>query len=573
MTRLLIACTLTIAALLLAGDFSPAASTPETILILGDPASSRFLKVLARDEEGVAKPEKLNGRQYLTVEAPAGSKPDASPIVYLYLGLDPGFAKTLGKDCFVAVEYFDNSYGTIQLQYNAKGNDYRYAEPAGNVMLNTDGRRKALFFLPDIAFAGKQNAGADFRLEILGKPMLSAVSIAAAGADGERVLQSLAPQLEKTIRGGKDFQVVFGGMDISKPEEAPGTADALTYTLPVWRQLGATSNETYVRWNLIEREKGKYDFSAYDPQAAVYKRLGMKWVPFIIIGPPYALPDWYYNSKERVDSVCLEHNQKSDVQSIWNPALQKYIDGFLHAFAEHYRAMGVIESVILGISGNYGESIYCATGNQDWTNQTHGEYHSHSGYWCADEHAMKDYRFWLRKRFGDDIKKLNERWGTQFANFDAISPDSKPGGSQFLDFVEWYRGSMTNWVEFWCRTARKYFPAGDIYMVTGGHMPRNTALTYPPRPKSAPNTRSVSASPTRPPPTPPTSHTRASSPPHAGSTAHTSATSRPAWSMPTGWREGSITPPPPARAMSTHIRTCPPPTPPASKPGPKPRPS
>ena len=38
----------------------------------------------------------------------------------------------------------------------------------------------------------------------------------------------------------------------------------------------------------------------------VYRRGGLKWVPFLLAGPSYALPDWYYKSPEAQGYVCLE---------------------------------------------------------------------------------------------------------------------------------------------------------------------------------------------------------------------------------------------------------------------------
>jgi len=56
--------------------------------------------------------------------------------------------------------------------------------------------------------------------------------------------------------------------------------------------------------------------------------------------------------------VCLDHGQPSKVESLWNPALKPEIERFVAAFAEHYGRGGVLESVLLGVSGIYGESIY-----------------------------------------------------------------------------------------------------------------------------------------------------------------------------------------------------------------------
>jgi len=446
----------------------------KAVLTLSASLESRFLKVLDDNSEGMPEYIAVDKQQYLTVKAPGGRNPTATR--FIYFDIHDDFVKALGGKCYVVVEYLDNSYGWINLEYDSGKGAYRPAVAAGNLMLSTGKDRQALYVLPEARFKGRQKSNTDFRLCIQGDVLLKSISVSSIENDPAQYVPAIIPKIEPSLGIGKGFEVCLGGYDISKPEDTPGVVAALARQLPIWRQLGVTSHESYVRWNLIEREKGRYDFSAYDPIVELYRKYGMKWVPFIIIGPAYSLPDWYYKSNERVDYVCLEDNKPSDVQSIWNPNLPKYVEAFLKAFAQHYERSGVIESVLLGITGNYGESIYVATSNQDWTNQTHGEYHTHSGFWCGDEYARKDYREWLKKRFVNDIQKLNQRWGTAFTKFDEINPDKDAKGNQWLDFVEWYRGAMTDWAEFWVKSARKYFPREDIYLVTGGHMPPEHGL-------------------------------------------------------------------------------------------------
>ena len=71
------------------------------------------------------------------------------------------------------------------------------------------------------------------------------------------------------------------------------------------------------------------------------------------------------------------------MQSLWNPVLRKHVARFIQAFCAHYRDSGVIESILLGVTGNYGEAIYPVSGS-DWTADIHGPYHSHPGYWAGD---------------------------------------------------------------------------------------------------------------------------------------------------------------------------------------------
>lgn len=284
------------------------------------------------------------------------------------------------------------------------------------------------------------------------------------------------------------------------------------------KQAGLTSLQSYVYWAEIEKEPNIIDFSSYDVLVEKLSEQGLRWVPFLILGPYYATPRWFQESKESVFATCLEHGRESKIQSIWNPHLPKYVDRFLRLVAEHYPDHGIFESITLGISGNWGESLYPATGCFI------GGFHTHPGWWCGDEHAMASFRQFAGKKYGS-IQALNRSWGTVFRSTSVITfprikrrrlhtlcyqaanaipyrirpllrpiwkiikqglnskiassfnqfhvysrqgVDVSPQQRWYLDFIEWYLASMTQWAEFWVGTARKYFSTSKIYLVTGG---------------------------------------------------------------------------------------------------------
>jgi hypothetical protein len=270
------------------------------------------------------------------------------------------------------------------------------------------------------------------------------------------------------VKIGHGGQLIIGGFDPSSRDNYASQAEALDKAADDLRSLGVTSHEVYVRWNLCELEPGKYDWSVYDAFVDVYRRHHLKWVPFLIVGSAYSLPDWYYKTPESQGYVCLEHGKASDVESLWNPALRGHVSRFIEAFCEHYGPTGVIESILLGVTGNYGEAIYVATGN-DWTASVHGEYHTHPGFWAGDPYAVKDFRSGLQREY-PSIDALNKAWNAHFASFDEIQPflrEKAPNNRAWLDFGHWYINSMSEWSRFWMTETRKHFP-GDIYLCTGG---------------------------------------------------------------------------------------------------------
>jgi formylglycine-generating enzyme len=268
------------------------------------------------------------------------------------------------------------------------------------------------------------------------------------------------------------------------------------------KNLGFTSIEQYVTWETIENKgEGCWDFSVWDEQVKIMKEVGLKWVPFLIAGPAYALPDWYRESSDFEGLCCLEHNIETKIQSIWDRNFYQYIERFISRFAEHYKEdLDVIEAPLLGITGDFGESIF-PVWHGNWPTQIPGLYHSHSGYWCSDRFAQKDFREKMALQY-QDIEKLNASWGTTYNSFAAVTMpeltvdpvsgfrvdeytiagkhpvESVYESVRWLDFVDWYRESMTEYVDFWMGVTRKYFPEHPIYLCTGGDAVSNHGSNF-----------------------------------------------------------------------------------------------
>ncbi|MCQ2184800.1 MAG: SUMF1/EgtB/PvdO family nonheme iron enzyme [Bacteroidales bacterium] len=257
------------------------------------------------------------------------------------------------------------------------------------------------------------------------------------------------------------------------------------------RHMGVTSVEQYVTWESCENAgEGKWDFSYWDSQVENIRKAGLKWLPFIIAGPAYSLPDWYRQGRDFEGLVCVEHNIESKIQTFWDKNFNVYVERFLKAFAEHYKDCDIFEGLLFGISGDFGESIV-SVWHGNWPQGIPGMYHAHAGYWCGDRFARADFKEHFKQHFRGDINALNASWGTSFPNFGAVDfPPIKtgewglrydeytdpgefiPGSSaekrRWMDFIDWYRGSMTEYASFWMRTARKYFPTTELYLCTGG---------------------------------------------------------------------------------------------------------
>jgi len=424
--------------------------------------------------DGVTAFAQRGGARGLTTQA--GTDPTS---LYLYFDVDDRRARALAGPVYAVVEYFDERIGAaLRLEYDSRTGDALGAkylaaeEQAGGWALGAKKWKTALFLLRQPRFANRQNLGADFRLSGTNLFVRSVRLTRTRPANWTEVDRMEVTDVKPLVRIGPGGQLIVGGFDPARASDAAPQARALEASMPALKSLGVTSHEGYVRWNLCEPEPGRFDWSVYDKFVAVYKRHKLKWVPFLIVGSAYSLPDWYYKKPGSQGYVCLEHGQESDVQSLWNPKLREHVARFIRAFCERYRDEGIIESILLGVTGNYGEAIYVATGN-DWTADIHGPYHTHGGFWAGDKYAVESFRVWLIRKYGG-TSPLRDAWGESVHNINEVTPFLKrdaPNERAWLDFCDWYIHSMTEWSRFWLRETRKHFPKGDIYLCTGGHAP------------------------------------------------------------------------------------------------------
>jgi hypothetical protein len=382
---------------------------------------------------------------------------------YLYVRMDhPAYASG-PRDLYVIVEVYDDTFTWLRVQYDkaATPGDAadKYARCADSVLMTgAGGLRRSVFHLPAARLGHGQNHGADFRFWAQGLAVRRITVTTRKPADYEPDKPVDAASL-RALRVEKP-----AGMELTFGNDAT-PADAA-----VFKTLGVTSVESYVDWAGVEPEEGKWDWSKWDKQVATLKAAGLKWVPFLVAGPAYATPLWFQRGPHSRVYRCLEHGRDSKVQSLFNPDWPRYIERFVRAFAKRYAKTGVIESMLLGITGIYGESIYPAGPEGGWTAKLTGDYHNHHGWWAGDEFAIAAFRAAMKKRYGN-VAALNKAWATSHAKFADVTtflPDQAPSDRARADFAEWYQQAMTDWSALWVRATRRAMPKTEIYLCTGG---------------------------------------------------------------------------------------------------------
>lgn len=389
-----------------------------------------------------------------------------SRYLYVIVG-DPAYAPG-PREVYVTAEVFDDRAGYLDLSYDRAseapnlGTKYSRADP---VLMTKCGQwREVVFHLPDLRIGHGQNLGADFRFSARGYA-IRRVTVSPnkpAGYDPD------APADAEALRSLRVDRPA--GMELTFGNDATPASAAL------FKALGVSSVESYVDWAGVEPAEGRWDWSKWDKQVATLRTAGLKWVPFLIAGPAYATPLWFQRGPYARVYRCLDHGKDSAVQSLFNPALRPQVERFVRAFATQYGRSGMIESLLLGVTGIYGESIYPAGPEGGWTTRLTGDYHNHAGWWAADPDAAASFRAAMRKKYST-IAALNEAWGLSgsgaaLRSFDALEP-FRPGKDHAdrarADFVEWYQQAMTDWAVFWVRTVRDAFPETEIYLCTGGN--------------------------------------------------------------------------------------------------------
>ena len=63
------------------------------------------------------------------------------------------------------------------------------------------------------------------------------------------------------------------------------------------KDIGVTSVQIYTFWKKIEPDgRGKFDWAFYDREVALIQEAGLKYVPFLLMGPKYAASQWWLES-------------------------------------------------------------------------------------------------------------------------------------------------------------------------------------------------------------------------------------------------------------------------------------
>lgn len=298
----------------------------------------------------------------------------------------------------------------------------------------------------------------------------------------------LTTQQESLIPLTGDTIKIADGLDIDMHTQGvyAGTFN-WTKSLTDLKLQGITSFHSYVRWFMVERYEGEWDWGHYDEQVEGLKRVNLQWQPWVLIGPSYANADWFKNSADHVGYQPVEGGAAQTTESIWNPNFRKYVDYYWKRFAEKYGSQTLpdgrplLQSVAVGFPSVYGETVFAFQTN-DWVENYSGTaYSTNYGTWQFDDpYAKQDFRNWLQTKYGT-IAALNTAWSSAYANFGQIDtfipatdytltqvPDPTKNKRARKDLMDWYKFSLVNFVDFTLERARHHMPNARLETILGG---------------------------------------------------------------------------------------------------------
>ncbi len=363
----------------------------------------------------------------------------------------------------ICAEFKDGTPSYASVSVNGRG----ASAVAGYTACGTGRKRKAAFlFKPEACTK-------DVLVEVFGMPDLVEIGIT-PGRDedfiGAAIADRVKPgEVKPPFELKKPLQLVnTAGTDSPSREGLKNALESMRELLPYIKSLGFNGVESYVKWNFVEYEKGKYDWSYYDAVIALAAEYGMHWFPLIIGGSAYALPEWFREGTPGFKGfVCLEHGMENNVPTIFNDHQTPYVVDYLHELGRHYEGNKNVFGIRLGPSGNYGESQYPASGNWGYKGMKE---HMHIGWWAGDESASVRFQQWLREKYGD-VAALNSAWKEEYESFEEVKtflPSSTNVKRKRKDFVDWYMWEMTNWCNKWGVWVRDELKSHDIFQSAGG---------------------------------------------------------------------------------------------------------
>jgi hypothetical protein len=244
--------------------------------------------------------------------------------------------------------------------------------------------------------------------------------------------------------------------------KTPHTPQVTPASIAQLKRISCFAVCDYASWPLTEQEPGHWNYSLYRDHAIQLHKAGIKYCIFSWLHFP---PKWFLNDPRFIPYRCLEHDQPVNQLSLWAPFTRTIYQTY---YAQLAKAMGPqIDIIRLGMPSEYGEIGY-PVGMTNWLVP---QPHVHQGFWCGDPYARQAFRVYAIRRY-KTLSALNTAWGTKFRSKaeitypstapEAVSlclqPGQKAARVRWLDFMDWYNQSWSDFLVWSAGVVKRSFP-------------------------------------------------------------------------------------------------------------------
>ncbi|HPG00574.1 MAG TPA: beta-galactosidase [Kiritimatiellia bacterium] len=256
----------------------------------------------------------------------------------------------------------------------------------------------------------------------------------------------------------------FAYQTINPPVFATQSPEQIDYDLLEMKKMHADSLRVDFTWGYIEPTNDMFSWTATDHIIATAEKYGLRL--FVLIGYQYA-PGWASNSWKGVNSS----NQTANLLNYEHPLARAAYTDFISRVTARYKDSKAVAGWILGNEYAYFDL---------WEAN---DPHLFVGY--DTNYSLPSFRAYLTNLYGGSISALNGKWGTAYANFDAVlMPTNYPGNNEpgtpdlqnryypaYHDLIQWRKKSVGDFVAIGSVAAknadtnhlRSYSMVGGIY--------------------------------------------------------------------------------------------------------------
>ncbi len=293
------------------------------------------------------------------------------------------------------------------------------------------------------------------------------------------------------LNGGNVTLSAMGPLEVGNPRRLESAASVRAWAdfdkdLADAKELGLHSISTDVWWNVIEPNKGVFDWSYYDKLAAHIVKAGLKWTPILSfhscggnVGDTVRepLPNWVWadmakdapgRNPEALKYVSEQGHSSPEYVSCWATDLAlPYYEYVMQKFQEHYQnyAPHIAEiNISLGPAGELRMPSY----------NSHDEgtgYPTRGALQCYSVMAKESFRKHVLQKYGGDIAAVAKAWEIDGLTAAKIGPpdnadeffehDNHINMQYGRDFIDWYHESLVDHGYKIMSTALKVFGSRD----------------------------------------------------------------------------------------------------------------